>query len=607
MAGVPAKNAIGIILQMFKDEKHGSRAIEATYNSLQFQQQRSLDIILWCINCSVELNAYTKGGFRVVHSNCTFLSNLKSSIGLISNFKQIILCKAGVLFRPNWIDTVLKKKNKYGDDAPLTAFGIRIFPHESLQPGEIILEGIHWKAYDHKKEDRAVHFLTTDFCILCVNALKKIVELDLDVALESESDSVWISFIMGHHLHLTIWKIKCAEVDCIPSINFNPISQAFYAHICAANWPKDICNPFYKLRKESAQSTSDSLWEHGFGGINMSIEPASDTDFKAAASYGVNVIRVGAMCDSKDLNFLLNPLSKNEEGDRDHLLLVLPRLKKAIQKANSEGLKVILTMSDLPGCPFYSNENSFFWISAANRMRAAHFWGVLAESLANIKSSIMGYDLINEPYTPKDIGAGYFDNIPTEYTEELHHFYATALKEIRKHDKDTMVIIKTTYFASPRAINMLTPLPDPNVAYSVHFYGPPQLTYPRKFECFKGLSLSYPGFVPKWRKNYGEKLEINFHYLHSQLEAVYKWQLKHNIPANRVVISEFGICREVSGSQQFLNDLVAIFTEFKWHWLLFSFRDEEWDAMDYELGPNLNNMLDREAHPLFLCVAEHFH
>jgi len=613
--GEPERAIIGVVLQSAGDIK----ATEATLTSLINQQKRdlpTLDIILWCINYPTEKLYYVKSSIddytniHVVQSKHTFLSSLKSSRDLIKQFNIIVLCKAGVIFRPKWIDTLLQKRGRYGDESVLSVFGVRLFPHEALYHSETLREGIHWKVYGSTREDRAVHFLTTDLCLFSVDVLKKMITLDFDIPSDIVSDGAWISFLIGYHLNLTIWKIKCAEVDYIPSISCDAFPQTFYAHITKINWPKNICNPYCRFRKENlvvSQSTPELLWKHGFGGVNMPIEPACETDFKAAAAYGINVIRVGAVCDSKDLNFLLDPTSKNELDDRDHLLRVLPRLKKAIQKAGSDGLKVILTMSDLPGCPFYSSANSPFWVSPAHRLRAACFWGVLAKGLVDINSSIMGYDLINEPYTPKDQNAGYFDEIPTEYKEELYHFYLSALEEIRRYDKDTMVIITTTYFASPRAIDMLTPLKDSNVSYSVHFYGPPQLTNPRKFECFKNLSLSYPGFVPKWKKNTNEKVEINFQYLHSQFEAVYKWQINHNIPANRILIGEFGTSREIIGSQQFLTDLVTIFTKFNWHWLLFSFRDEEWDAMDYELGPDMNNMLDRQEHPLFLCVAKHFH
>jgi len=220
----------------------------------------------------------------------------------------------------------------------------------------------------------------------------------------------------------------------------------------------------------------------------------------------------------------------------------------------------------------------------------------------------MGYDLINEPYTPEDQNVDYFNDMPTAYKDELIHFYKIALEEIRKHDKDTMVIVKSTWFASPRTVDMLTPLPDSNTVYSFHAYMPPQLTFPRKFRCFQNLSLSYPGPVPKWRNYIHEQVVIDFQYLYNLLSGtICKWQLEHNIPSTRILIAEFGVCREVPGSQQYLTDLVQIFTEFKWSWMLFSFRDEEWDAMDYELGTNTDNMLERTANKLLLSVAGYFH
>ena len=560
---------IGVVLQSVKGEGN----VEETLRSLQSQQLGagcSLDIALWCTNCSneyVDSNRH-KFGICVVKSERTFLNDLKSSLSFITKFKLIILCKAGVIFHSNCIDTILQKKMVYGDDASLSVIGIRLFPHEPLQSAGNLCEGVHWKVYDHKREDRAVHCLTTDLCCFGVEVLKRIATLDFDIDVDSSfSDGMWISFLIGYHLKLTVWKIKCTEF-IIPNLCYDDqISQKFYDHICELNWPKSICNPYYMASERTGsflEIPPEILWKQGFGGINMSIEPSSETDFKAAVAYGVKVIRVGAVCDSKDLNFLLNPASKDEHDDKHHLLAVLPRLRKALQKANSVGLKVILTMSDLPGCPFYLYADSSFWSSPAHRLRAARFWGALAESLFSVKSYIMGYDLINEPYTPKDQGASYFDDVSFAYKAELHHFYETALGEIRKHDKDTMVIVTSTYFASPRAIDMLTPLPDPNVAYSVHVYGPPQLTNPRNFQCFKSLSLSYPGAVPKWTKYIHDKVVIDFEYLYTLLQTVHKWQVKQNIPAHRVFIGEFGTSRELSGSQQFLTDLITIFKKFNW-------------------------------------------
>ena len=604
---------LGLVIQSVQDDKDVDKACE----SLLLQEHASgykLDIILWCMNCSsqyIDLHR-NRSGVQVVQSDCSFLSTLHSSLHMVKHCKIIFICRSGIIFGPTCMRTFLQKVCEYGDETSLTVVGIRIFPHQPLQCDEEFREGVHWKMYDHTREDRAVDCLSTDLCCFSVKTLIKIVALDVEPVPEAEG--MWISFLVGHHLKQPIWKIKCEEVSNV-HYTFKPISQNFYAQICKADWPKNICKPYYNStkfneRRKSTLMTPALLWGKGFGGVNMPAEPASELDFAAAASYGVRVIRIGALCDARDLAYLLDPASNDTQGDKQHLLSVISRLKRTIQKAALVGLKIIITMTDLPGCPFHSSKSSIssFWNSSPCRIRAAKFWGMLVECLVDVKNLIMGYDLINEPYTPEDQNVDYFDGMPTAYEEELSHFYKLALEEIRKHDKDTMVIVKSTWFASPKTINMLTPLPDSNVVYSIHVYVPPQLTFPRKFKCFQDLSISYPGPVPKWKRYIHEQVFIDYQYLYNLLsETVCKWQLKHSIPSNRILVAEFGICREVSGSQQYLTDLVRIFTEFKWSWLLFSFRDEEWDAMDYELGTNTDNMLERTANELLLCVADHFH
>ena len=49
------------------------------------------------------------------------------------------------------------------------------------------------------------------------------------------------------------------------------------------------------------------------------------------------------------------------------------------------------------------------------------------------------------------------------------------------------------------------------------------------------------------------------------------------------------IAREVGnrrneGADRYLEDALALFTEQGWHWAFYSFREDDWDGMDYELG-----------------------
>ena len=62
------------------------------------------------------------------------------------------------------------------------------------------------------------------------------------------------------------------------------------------------------------------------------------------------------------------------------------------------------------------------------------------------------------------------------------------------------------------------------------------------------------------------------------------WAKKNNIPANRIWAGEFGCSRKVKGVEKYLSDLIEIFNENQWHWSFYSYREDVWDSMDYELG-----------------------
>jgi hypothetical protein len=66
------------------------------------------------------------------------------------------------------------------------------------------------------------------------------------------------------------------------------------------------------------------------------------------------------------------------------------------------------------------------------------------------------------------------------------------------------------------------------------------------------------------------------------------------------------VSREVPGAQRYLLDLLDLFHEFEWNWAIYAFRDEEWDAMDYELGTDIKNMFPTESNELFARLKTYF-
>jgi endoglucanase len=94
--------------------------------------------------------------------------------------------------------------------------------------------------------------------------------------------------------------------------------------------------------------------------------------------------------------------------------------------------------------------------------------------------------------------------------------------------------------------------------------------------------------------------------LRAFLAEVKSWQNSKNILNRNIFVGEVGVTREVQGAQRYLLDLLDLFNEFEWNWAIYAFRDEEWDAMDYELGTDINNMFPTESNELFARLQTYF-
>ena len=84
------------------------------------------------------------------------------------------------------------------------------------------------------------------------------------------------------------------------------------------------------------------------------------------------------------------------------------------------------------------------------------------------------------------------------------------------------------------------------------------------------------------------------------------WQIAHRIADQNIFVGECGVCREVAGAQRYLFDVLDVLAEFRWSWAVFAFRDTEWDAMNYELGNKLQNMLPTEVSEFFVRLKSYF-
>lgn len=337
-----------------------------------------------------------------------------------------------------------------------------------------------------------------------------------------------------------------------------------------------------------------SFWDIQRKGANFFNELELPERFNDGAKFGLEWIRLtpskwrSAMPNAKKGDFLI--------GSREHYVGLVKEdvtyLRKMLDSAHAAGLSVVLTFLDLP-YHYWSQHNG--GTQDRRLWQDKKYWPSATQFLVDVARAfkghpaLKGYDLLNEP-SPEKTGVqlpewtieAYQDwhSKIAESAQDLNAFYAHVIKEIRKVDPLMPIIIETGYYGTPWALSVLKPVDDPNVLYSFHMYEPFSFTFAHRN---KQRTYEYPGTAP-----FGESHAKEQHWdkaaLREFLKPVADWQQKFAIASNRIIVGEFGVNRLAKGAPRYFADLIELFDEFSWHWAFYSFREDSWQIMDYELG-----------------------
>jgi glycosyltransferase involved in cell wall biosynthesis len=554
---------------------------------------------------------------KLIHSTENFYCVIRLAMTSLIRSNCILVCDDDVKPHPSYIATFLDKYREYGPDAVLCCRG-NVFKAHVLneeEPQRFWTDYEHLRFFDERQTDRQVHFMHADNCLIPKHIMQKAVTYDFPRYDYWLIDDYWLSFVFSHFLKIPIWKIKadtafeftpCSDDPHIALYHNPRVAEQrinFYIEHMRQGWPfgEESGTHSEAPPPQVAEPLSKSAcWTRGFHGANIFSE-ASVADFKDAAKCGVRVVRMGAVGGARDLRFLI------DESAVDFLLHgeSQARLERCMAKAADAGLNVILSLCDVPGRRFRPAGGGYdfrIWSSSEFARKFARMWGALAQNLSRFEN-VIGYDLMNEPYSPVDTERGFFGEMSDEYSENLNDLYQGAISAIRQHDDQTRIILESTYWASPRTIRFLRPHEDRRIIYSFHIYAPRMLTIRR----INGGRFRYPGAVPvRASDDCSELVQWDRRALRELLSEARIWQVEHKIPDANIFVGEFGISRDVPGAVQYLSDLIALFGEFGWSWTVYAFRDEEWDAMNYELGTDVNNMLRSTRNELTDLLISNF-
>ncbi len=365
-------------------------------------------------------------------------------------------------------------------------------------------------------------------------------------------------------------------------------------------------------------------WNHQKKGANYFNKAPHKDWFKAASNLGVQFVRLAAdkwIPERRD--FLI--------GDADHFSEIpkgdLEKLIEALDQASQHQIKIVITLLSLPGSRWRQNNDNKddlrLWQESRYQKQAILFWKNLADQLKG-HPAVIGYNILNEPHPEcltgnkdfRSFGFSTWQKTIENSLSDLNAFYRNAVRAIREVDQATPIILDTGMFATPWAIEILRPLDDPYILYSFHMYEPYNYTT-RKMNLG---TYSYPGKIPSFLDtNHNEEIYWDKLAIESFLQPVLQWQNKNRIPSSQILVGEFGCDRTAIGAEMYLKDLIAIFNEQKWHWAFYSFREDCWDSMDYELGAGKLDWRYWEAYEkglsldpfrknnfLFDCIREQF-
>jgi hypothetical protein len=287
-------------------------------------------------------------------------------------------------------------------------------------------------------------------------------------------------------------------------------------------------------------------------------------------------------------------------GDGDFLLgsadeyrsLPAPHLKQLIDVLDTlhdRKISVILTPLTLPGARNRqkngNRRDGRLWQEKRYWQQTRRFWRDLAAAVHH-HPAIAALDLLNEPAPELEYGKKSFwtGDYPAWYDTvrgtagDLNAFHRELVESLREIDAQVPIILESGLYATPWALEVVEPIADPNILYSIHMYEPYEYTTWRKH---KG-ELRFPGSLRI--EDGGRQLEMNAAWLDRFFDPVRTWMKRHSLAPERLVIGEFGCGRRCPGAAQYLAELIRIFDRERWHWLFYSFREDTWDGMDYELG-----------------------
>ncbi len=339
-----------------------------------------------------------------------------------------------------------------------------------------------------------------------------------------------------------------------------------------------------------ARAADIAFWDTPrHGGNSFNGRPPDEAYFRALRASGATWVRLTfTKWKGAGRDFLIGDADRYTGLPAGDLAVLLA----CLDAAQAADMKVVLVPLSLPGNRWVQHngdkQDDRMWRDRAYWSQSAAFWRDLAAAVKD-HPAVVGYNLLNEPTPEKGAGldeqaspaarqAWYAQHRDT--TRDLPAFYTQLIAAIRAVDADTPVMVDGGWYAHAWSFSYWTPLTDDKVLYAFHMYEPYDITSAPQIQ--RQRQLRYPGARVSWA---GQSRRFDKAAMQDFLAVPFAWARAHGVPVKRMVAGEFGCVRVWTDCGDYLGDVLDTLNAHGAHWAFYSFREDVWEGMDYEIPP----------------------
>ncbi|KAG4074967.1 hypothetical protein HA402_014546 [Bradysia odoriphaga] len=583
---------VTICICSFKRTHNLAALLESLWNAQNFHG--SFEIIIWNNNANrveIVMNETKKYVERttdaksmvVINSSDNYYCSVRFSLPPLLKSNCVLICDDDILPGSNFISFFYAAHLRHPRDV-LCVRGHTFLRHDLNfeNPKDVWMNYENLKFKDDNQPEQLIHFVHADACLIPKEALQEVSSVSMPDRTFALVDDYWMSFVLSHRFRRTLRKLSVSGLEINPigrtedsdepglALHTRPEVQdarlRLYVHHMLQGWPKwETVSTVTNIDQKKlicVKNEKETFWNRPAGiGYNIHSE-INETEISDLVRMGVKCVRIGAVGVREKTHFELS-------GFLTEPVQQLQRLTNTITHLQKASIDVVITLHRTLATPV--------------------IWRMIAEKFVAFEN-VVGYDLVNEPFTEHERNLHWADlqssTIDTNLTAFIHNT-TEIIDSIREVDQFTAIVLEPTFWGSIRGLSKF-PIEDflkleSNLVVSVHFYDPMTLTFRLKNKGRYAFPSSLPWYedIPYSEETYWDEATV-----FEQFQKAKLWATEKGV---RLFVGEFGICREINGAAEYLRAVINSCHKLNMTGLLFSYRDPNWDAMDYEFGTNSKN------------------